>query len=72
MDFLISLCHECHKWVEDKKKVPLALYHANIMWTYDRMLDGDNGGKMFVRTQRIVAINYIISYAYGEQNQLWR
>lgn len=72
MDYLISLCEDCHKWVEEKKKVSLSLYQAHILWTYEYMLDGDNGTKMFYRTQRIIALNYIISFAYGEQNQVWR
>lgn len=72
MDFLISLCESCHRWVEEKKKIPLSLYQAHIIWTYDAMLDGDNGLLMSNRQQRILALNYIISYAYGEQNQVWR
>lgn len=72
VDFLITLCPDCHTWVEDKKKTPLSVYQAHIIWTYDKMLDGQMGWTQFNRMRKINSINYIISYAYGEQNQVWR
>lgn len=71
-EFLITLCCDCHGWVESKKKTPLALYKAHVNWYYDQMIDGQMGFWHFIRMQRILAINYIISFAYGDQNQVWR